>query len=433
MQKPPAPSASSSPAPLEAFASLGLDAPLLRALGECGYTEPSPIQAKCIPPLLAGRDLLGLAQTGTGKTAAFALPILQRLARDPRRAAPKCCRVLILTPTRELAAQILDSVRRYGRHMKLTSAVIFGGVGFQNQINAMKPGVDVLVATPGRLLDLKDRGDLKLDGIEVFVLDEADRMLDMGFAPAVRKVVELIPRRRHTLLFSATMPDEITRMADSLLTNPEKVAVAPISSTAEKVDQHLCLVNQPDKKHLLLHVLAEHPTGLVIVFMRMKHQCNRLAEFLIANGHPANAIHGNKSQGARERALAEFKSGKTRVLVATDIAARGIDVKGIELVVNYELPDEPEAYVHRIGRTARAGASGKAVAFCSQDERENLRDIERLIRQNIPVMREHPFKLVGKTHLTPPAGERAEPARGPRRDTPKVGFQFRGRPHGRNR
>ena len=422
------PSPMPAPAPLSAFAELGLDAALLRAVAEAGYETPSPIQARCIPPLLAGRDLLGLAQTGTGKTAAFALPILQRLVRNPRQAQPRHCRALILTPTRELAAQILESFRNYGRHTKITSAVIFGGVGFQHQIDALKRGVDVLVATPGRLLDLKDRGALRLDGIEVFVLDEADRMLDMGFAPAVRKVVEVIPRKRHTLLFSATMPETITRLADSLLTDPEKVAVAPISSTAEKVEQHLCLVNQPDQKHLLLHILQEHPEGLVIIFMKMKHQCNKLADFLIANGHPANAIHGNKSQGARERALADFKSGKARILVATDIAARGIDVKGVELVVNYELPDEPEAYVHRIGRTARAGASGKAIAFCAPDERSNLRDIERTIKQTIPVVPEHPFKVGGKDANRQPTGEAKHPYEQPHKSgTPKAAFNFRQR------
>ena len=424
------PSATPAPAPLSAFAELGLDAPLLRAIGEAGYEKPSPIQERCIPPLLQGRDLLGLAQTGTGKTAAFGLPILQYLSRNPRRVEPKRCRALILTPTRELASQILESFRNYGKHLKLTSCVIFGGVGFQNQIDTMRRGVDILVATPGRLLDLKDRGALQLDGIEVFVLDEADRMLDMGFAPAVRKVVERIPQKRHTLLFSATMPQEITRMAESLLKDPVKVAVTPVSSTAEKVEQHLCLVNQPDKKHLLLHVLNEHPTGLVIVFMKMKHQCNKLVDFLIANGHGANAIHGNKSQGARERALLEFKSGKARVLVATDIAARGIDVKGVELVVNYELPDEPESYVHRIGRTARAGASGKAIAFCSPDERANLRDIERIIKQPIPVLDNHPFKLTGKTNTAVQQndGERRHPHQMPHKPgTPKVGYGFRNR------
>jgi len=375
------------------FASLNLSAPLQRALVEKAYTHPSPIQAQAIPPLLAGRDLIGCAQTGTGKTAAFALPILQRLATQPRPRAPRRPRALILTPTRELAAQIDESLARYGRHLPLRHAVIFGGVGEQPQIRALAAGVEIIVATPGRLLDLMEQRHAQLDGVEIFVLDEADRMLDMGFAPDVKRIVAQLPVRRQSMLFSATMPEEIRQMAQRLLTNPVRVDVAPVGTTVELVEQRVCHVDRRDKHRLLVHTLARHADGLALVFSRTKHGANRLADNLERDGIRAAAIHGNKSQGARQRALEEFRTGQTRVLVATDIAARGIDVKGIALVINYDIPNEPEAYVHRIGRTARMGASGFAYSFCDVTERAWLRDIQRLIRRDIPVHADHPYAV----------------------------------------
>jgi ATP-dependent RNA helicase RhlE len=373
------------------FASLNLSAPLLRALVEKAYTQPSPIQAQAIPPLLEGRDLIGCAQTGTGKTAAFALPILQRLAARPQPRTPRRPRALILTPTRELAAQIDESVGLYGRHLPLRHAVIFGGVGEQPQIRALMSGVEIVVATPGRLLDLMEQRYAQLDGVEIFVLDEADRMLDMGFAPDVRRIVAQLPARRQSMLFSATMPEAIRQMANRLLSNPVRVEVTPVGSTVDRVEQRVCHVDRRDKHRLLVHTLSRHQDGLALVFSRTKHGANRLADNLERDGIRAAAIHGNKSQGARQRALEDFRTGRTRVLVATDIAARGIDVKGIALVVNFDIPNEPEAYVHRIGRTARMGASGFAFSFCDPSERAWLRDIQRLIRQNIPVHTDHPF------------------------------------------
>ncbi len=373
------------------FASLQLAEPLQRALAEKNYTHPSPIQAQSIPHLLAGRDLVGCAQTGTGKTAAFALPILQRLTATPKTRTPGRPRALILTPTRELAAQIGENIARYGRHLHIGHAVIFGGVGQQPQIDALRRGVEILVATPGRLLDLYEQHFLDLNLVEVFVLDEADRMLDMGFAPDVNRIIARLPARRQSLLFSATMPAEIRAIAQRLLRDPVNVAVTPVASTVDKIDQRVCHVASAHKHRLLVHLLGEHRDGLVLVFSRTKHGANRLAERLGRDGIRANAIHGNKSQGARTRALDEFRTGRTRVLVATDIAARGIDVKGISLVVNYDLPNEPEAYVHRIGRTARAGADGKAVSLCDPSERDYLRDIQRLIRLEIPEHPDHPY------------------------------------------
>ncbi len=373
------------------FADLRLAAPILRALAEKSYTQPSPIQARAIPPLLAGRDLIGCAQTGTGKTAAFALPMLQRLADQPRRPVPRRPRALILTPTRELAAQIGDNLAFYGRHLPLRHAVIFGGVGEHPQIRALAAGVEIVVATPGRLLDLMEQGHALLDQVEIFVLDEADRMLDMGFAPDVKRIVGRLPARRQSLLFSATMPEAIRELAHRLLRDPVRVEVTPVASTAELIEQRVCHVAQRDKHRLLVHTLSRHRDGLTLVFSRTKHGANRLARNLDRDGIPAAAIHGNKSQGARQRALEDFRSGRNRVLVATDIAARGIDVKGIALVVNFDLPNEPEAYVHRVGRTARMGATGLAVSFCDPSERAFLRDIQRLIRQSIPVHHDHPF------------------------------------------
>ena len=373
------------------FADLQLAEPLQQALREKNYIHPSPIQAQAIPHLLKGLDLVGCAQTGTGKTAAFALPILHRFSADPKPTAPKRCRALILTPTRELASQIDQSFATYGKHLRLSHTVIFGGVGFGAQIEKLRRGVDIVVATPGRLLDLENQGHIRFDAVEVFVLDEADRMLDMGFVHDVKRIQAKIPARRQSLLFSATMPPAIQELVDRMLNKPMKVSVTPVASTVEKIQQHVCFVGRDQKRPLLVHFLQKHPEGLVLVFVRMKHAANRLAEQLDKDGIRAEAIHGNKSQGARERALENFRKGRSRVLIATDIAARGIDVKGISLVVNFDLSEEPEAYVHRIGRTARAGAEGLAIAFCDRSERDMLRGIERLIRKTIPVLRDHPF------------------------------------------
>ena len=375
------------------FASLNLAEPIQRALAAKNYLHPTPIQAGVIPHLLEGRDLIGCAQTGTGKTAAFALPILHRLAASPRRSGRARPRALILTPTRELASQISDNFAAYGRHLDLRHCVIFGGVGQNPQVRALQAGIDILVATPGRLLDLMQQGQLSLDSVEVFVLDEADRMLDMGFAPDVKRVIAKLPSPRQSLLFSATMPAPIREIAGRLLTNPVEINVAPVSSTADRIEQTVCHVAKADKGRLLLHVLTEHQGDRVLVFSRTKHGANKLAKGLVLKGIRAEAIHGNKSQGARERALDGFRRGSVRVLVATDIAARGIDVKGVSLVVNHDIPNEPESYVHRIGRTARAGADGHAVAFCEPDERGYLRDIEKLIRQQIPMDADHPFAI----------------------------------------
>ncbi|HSR37369.1 MAG TPA: DEAD/DEAH box helicase [Phnomibacter sp.] len=375
------------------FDKMGLIDPLLKALTEEGYTTPTPIQAQAIPHLLQGRDLLGCAQTGTGKTAAFALPILQYLQQHPvKQHGKKPIRALILTPTRELAIQIEESLNAYGRHLPLNHLVIFGGVGQQPQVQALHKGVDVLVATPGRLLDLMQQGFIALQHLEVFVLDEADRMLDMGFVHDVKKVIAKLPAKRQSLFFSATMPPDIQALANSILTNPVKVEVTPVSSTAETIQQHIYYVSKNDKRHLLLHLLQKH-TDLtsVLVFTRTKHGADRVVKDLVRAGQAAQAIHGNKSQNARQQALQNFKSGTTRVLVATDIAARGIDIDDLGYVINYELPNIPETYVHRIGRTGRAGASGIAFSFCEAEEREYLRDIQKLIKRQIPVIHEHPF------------------------------------------
>ena len=365
---------------MNSFSDLPLIAPLQRALSAANYTKPTPIQAQAIPPLLAGRDLLGCAQTGTGKTAAFALPILQRLAGEAKRAAPRSTRVLVLTPTRELAIQIADSFRTYGRHLALRTAVIFGGVGQSPQVDAMAQGVDVLVATPGRLLDLMNQRLLRLDSLGVFVLDEADRMLDMGFIRDVRRIVATLPKSRQTLLFSATMPADVVGLAEGLLKDPVRVSVTPPATTVERIEQRVLFVAKADKRSLLVQVLRDPAMRRVLVFTRTKHGANKVAEQLAKAGIAAGAIHGNKSQGARQKALADFRAGRLRALVATDIAARGIDIDGISHVINFELPDQPESYVHRIGRTARAGASGIAISFCDAAERPLLRDIEKTIR-----------------------------------------------------
>jgi ATP-dependent RNA helicase RhlE len=393
------------------FAELGLIAPIAQAVAAEGYEKPTPIQARAIPHVLAGRDLLGLAQTGTGKTAAFALPILQRLAHISPGRGHRYIRCLVLTPTRELASQIGESFTTYGRHLPLRTTVIFGGVGMEAQRQALKHGIDILVATPGRLLDLSGQGLVDLRHLEVFVLDEADRMLDMGFIHDVKRVIGLLPSRRQTLFFSATMPPDAQDLADRLLHQPETVAVAPPSTTAEKVEQEVFFVEKGDKRALLVDVLRDTAMKRVLVFSRTKHGANRIAEHLVKAQVGAEAIHGNKSQNARERALANFKAGRIRVLVATDIAARGIDIDEITHVVNFDVPEVPETYVHRIGRTARAGASGMALTFVEVDERADWKNILKLTRQDIPVVEGHPYESRIPFSVTPPS---QGPMRGPR-------------------
>ena len=366
------------------FQDLGLAAPLLKALEEEGYHTPTPIQAQAIPSLLAGRDLLGIAQTGTGKTAAFALPILQRLAADPKPAPRYGTRVLVLSPTRELASQIAESFETYGRHLKLRVAIVFGGVGYRPQRDALSRGLDVLVATPGRLIDHMTDRTADLSNTEVLVLDEADQMLDLGFIKPIRQIVSRMRGDRQNLLFSATMPKEISGLAEQLLRNPIKVAVTPVATTVDRVDQRVIHIDQSRKRALLADLLADAAVTRGIVFTRTKRGADRVASHLDACGVTNAAIHGNKSQAQRERALDLFRDGKIRVLVATDIAARGIDVDGVSHVVNFDLPEVPEAYVHRIGRTARAGASGIAISLCAGDDRDLLRAIERTTRQTIP-------------------------------------------------
>jgi ATP-dependent RNA helicase RhlE len=401
---PPAPAPvtpPATPAVTVTFAELALAEPLQRALVEKNYTVPSPIQAGAIPHLLQGRDLIGIAQTGTGKTAAFALPIIQRLSAHPAPPAPKRPRALILAPTRELAAQIGQSFAAYGKHVRLRHAVVFGGVGLGQQIQALARGVDILIGTPGRLQDLIRQRAVTLDKVEVFVLDEADRMLDMGFVHEVKRIIATLPPKRQALLFSATMPPAIQELASSLVHNPARVEVTPVASTVERIEQTVAFVERGNKVKLLAHLIGQHPDGLVLAFVRMKHMANKLVEQLAKENIRAEAIHGNKSQAARQRALENFRTGRSRVLVATDIAARGIDVKGISLVVNFDLPEEPESYVHRIGRTARAGCDGMAVAFCDHTERNLLREVERLIRRPIPVLKGHPFEAAGQAPREP--------------------------------
>jgi ATP-dependent RNA helicase RhlE len=373
------------------FADLPLLPALQKALVATGYLTPTPIQLQSIPHLLEGRDLLGCAQTGTGKTAAFALPILQRLSENPKRALPKHTRALILSPTRELAIQIYESFRTYGRHLPLKAAVIYGGVGQAPQVQALARGVDVTVATPGRLLDLINQKYLLLSDLEVFVLDEADRMLDMGFIHDIRKIITLLPKRRQNLFFSATMPNDIEKLASTLLTDPIRVEVTPVSSTAQLIQQSVMFVEQKKKTDLLKHILKDKKLKRVIVFTSMKYLANRVAESLQNAGISSEAIHGNKSQNARQRALENFRTGQARVLIATDIAARGIDIDDITHVINFDLPNVAESYVHRIGRTARAGATGQAIAFSNAEERAYLRDIEKLIGQKIDVISDQPF------------------------------------------
>jgi ATP-dependent RNA helicase RhlE len=383
------------------FARLGLIEPLLHALHDRGYDTPTPIQQRAIPILLQGKDLLGIAQTGTGKTAAFALPILQRLHEQPRRAEPKRPRALVLAPTRELSSQIVDAFRAYGKQLALRSEVVYGGVGMTPQIRALARGLEILVATPGRLLDHMQQRHVDLSRVEILVLDEADRMLDMGFVRDVERVIRALPKQRQSLLFSATMPDNVAALARGILHQPQRVEVTPQATTTERVEQSVCFVDKAQKRDLLVQLLQDPEFARTLVFTRTKHGADRVARHLTKAGIDARAIHGDKSQGQRERALADFKSGKSGVLIATDVAARGIDVPEVSHVLNFDLPNVPESYVHRIGRTARAGRDGIAISFCSSDEREFLKDIEKLIRRKIPVM-----VVDGQSGLS---GERSRP------------------------
>jgi ATP-dependent RNA helicase RhlE len=395
------------------FQALNLAEPLLRALEAEGYTSPTPIQTQAIPHVLAGRDLIACAQTGTGKTAAFALPLLQRLDALRAAGAPRAIRALILTPTRELAAQIADSLATYGKNLRLRHAVVFGGVGAYGQVRALEARPDILVATPGRLLDLAAEGFVDLRALEVFILDEADRMLDMGFLPDVKRVLARLPPKRQTLLFSATMPADIEELARRILIDPVRVAVVPVSTTADRIEQSVYFVPREGKRALLEHVLKDTAIERALVFTRTKHGADKVVKMLERASIFAEAIHGNKSQNARTRALLAFREGRTRVLVATDIAARGIDVDGVSHVINFDLPDVAESYVHRIGRTARAGASGIALSFCDSEERSLLTGIERLIRMRIPVA----ASPTGIAASSAPAAEGA-PSPAPRRDGP---------------
>lgn len=374
------------------FENLNLIEPLLKAVKNEGYTNPTPIQEQSIPVVLERKDLLAIAQTGTGKTAAFALPILQLL--HGKNNGPRTLKSLILSPTRELAIQIAESFASYGKHTGLKHTVVFGGVSIGSQISALRNGVDVLVATPGRLLDLLNQRALNLSNIEIFVLDEADRMLDMGFINDVKKIITKIPQKKQTLFFSATMPSEISGLANSILNNPVRVEVTPTSSTVEKISQAVYPVEKKDKPSLLIHLLKDKKMNSVLVFTRTKHGADKLVKVLARASVSSAAIHGNKSQNARQKALSFFKDGKIRVLVATDIAARGIDVDQLSYVVNFDLPNQPETYVHRIGRTGRAGLSGTALSFCDHEERAFLQDINKLTAQKIPMVEDHPYAIV---------------------------------------
>lgn len=398
-------------ASMNSFSELGLARPILIALENEGHSEPTPIQIQAIPQVLAGRDILGIAQTGTGKTAAFALPILDKLARSPaKRAAQRHCRVLVLSPTRELASQIGERFDAYGRQLNIRTAIVIGGVAVRGQTKALANGVDVLIATPGRLMDLLRMRAVDLSAVEVLVLDEADRMLDMGFIHDVRQIAARLPRDRQGLCFSATMPPAIAKLAGTLLTNPVTVAVTPVAKTADRIEQHVVFVPTGGKQATLAQLLAGEDVERALVFSRTKRGADKIVRGLARDAITAQAIHGNKSQRQRERALSGFRSGATRVLIATDIAARGIDVPDVTHVVNYDLPTETEAYVHRIGRTARAGAGGIAISLCNQGERDALRAIEKLIRKSIPVM-----AIEGMAQWDPVAAEQRSPTRPARR------------------
>lgn len=391
------------------FENLNLIAPILDALKIEGYTTPTPIQAQTIPLILDGKDVLGCAQTGTGKTAAFAIPIIQLLSQDrSQQGGKRVIRSLILTPTRELAIQIAESFENYGTKTNLKSMVIFGGVNQHSQVSQLRQGVDILIATPGRLLDLISQKYVHLNQLQFFVLDEADRMLDMGFLNDVKKIITKIPQKRQSLFFSATMPDPIVKLANTILVNPAKVEVTPVSSTANTINQAVYFVDKENKKHLLTEVLANKAIDRALVFTRTKHGADKVVKDLVKAGIKSQAIHGNKSQNARQRALSNFKSKETRVLVATDIAARGIDIDDLTHVINYELPNIPESYVHRIGRTGRAGADGIAIAFCDAEEKAYLKDIQKLIGKQIPVLENHNYPLVNhKVEKTPQRPQRS--------------------------
>ncbi len=377
------------------FTELGLRDSILRAVEEGGYEEMTPIQSQAIPTILKGKDLIGVAQTGTGKTAAFSLPIIQLLVKGEGQRIPKTARSLILAPTRELAVQIAENIRAYAKYLHFRTTLVYGGASAKPQIKALSYGVDILIATPGRLLDLMGQGHISLNKVEFLVLDEADRMLDMGFIRDIQKIVDAIPKQRQTVMFSATMPQSVERLAHNILNKPARIDVAPASTTAEKVDQHVLMVPKSRKRDLLAHVMKDTAIERVLIFTRTKHGANRVARYLDQLGISSGAIHGNKSQNARQKALNEFRSGDIRALVATDVAARGIDVDGVTHVINFELPNEPESYVHRIGRTARAGATGISLSFCDHEERAYLKDIERIIRQPVPLMEDHPFHFEG--------------------------------------
>ena len=411
--------------PLTTFSDLGLPAPILKALAAEGYETPTPIQAGAIPHVLAGRDLLGIAQTGTGKTAAFSLPILGRLSMTDAQPKPRSCRVLVLSPTRELASQIEANIIAYAKFLRLSTTLVFGGVPVGRQIRACARGVDIVVATPGRLIDLLNQRALTLEDVGVFVLDEADRMLDLGFMRDIQKIVSLLPKKRQSLFFSATMPPAIAKLASTLLTNPVEVAVAPVSSTAERIRQSVIFCPTRDKQAMLHGLLADDTITRALVFTRTKHGADKVVKYLNASGFKADAIHGNKSQNQRERALAAFKSGQSRLLVATDIAARGIDVDGVSHVINFDIPNISETYVHRIGRTARAGADGSAISLCGEDERSYLRDIERLIRQKVPVQE-------GKTGAVSAPTQAETPYRDPRAVRGRPGQGAKPQGEGRN-
>ncbi len=400
------------------FEQLNLIAPILRALETEGYTTPTPIQQRAIPEVLAGKDLLGCAQTGTGKTAAFAIPILQLLQeRQERRTGKPSIKSLVLTPTRELAIQIGESFETYGKHTGINCKVIFGGVSQHGQVEALRRGVDVLVATPGRLLDLIEQRFVDLSRIELFVLDEADRMLDMGFIHDVKRVITKLPAKRQSLFFSATMPPPIVQLANTILTNPVKIEVTPVASTAHLIDQVVYFIDKDNKRRLLVDLLKNETIERALVFTRTKHGADRVVKDLLRVNITAQAIHGNKSQNARQLALNNFKAKLTRVLVATDIAARGIDIDDLTHVINYELPNIPESYVHRIGRTGRAGASGFAIAFCDAEERAYLKDIQKLIGKTVPVVNEHPYPMMQgagtAVRPTPQPVQRHHPSRQP--------------------
>ncbi len=408
------------------FKSLHIIEPILKSLHEEGYTTPTPIQAQAIPVILEGGDLLGSAQTGTGKTAAFAIPIIQLLSAKKAHEKTKKIRCLIITPTRELAVQIGDSFKAYGRHSSLNGTVIYGGVNQGSQTNSLRRGVDILVATPGRLLDLMNQGYISLKDVEIFVLDEADRMLDMGFLVDVKKILHDIPKKRQSLFFSATLPAEIVKLANTILHEPTKVEVKPVETTAEAITQYICFVDKGNKAALLVHMLQDENIRHALVFTRTKHGADVVVKILAKHNISAEAIHGNKTQNARQRALNSFKAQKTRVLVATDIAARGIDVDELEYVFNYEVPNVAETYIHRIGRTGRAGTKGTAFSFCDASEKSYLREIEKLVGRKIPAIEEHPFPLVDNNAKKdtggrrPPHRQNARPSSKPRNAAPNM-------------